>query len=141
MSTSTGLESHPLYEIATHAARALWICQWSNERGRRDGTLPDLDTAPETPEAYLAEAFCFLGSLPDPPGFTLAEFARCNDGKRPSEEDFGHYAAMQSMGHGVSLADDWNIPTGWRGETYWHPGHYLEDSALNAADYMEDEQS
>ncbi len=137
-----GVDEHPLYEIAVAAARALWVDHWKTEQDERGVDVGEagqdlMDLAPATPGAYLAEAFCFLGSLPESPWVTLAAFEHRNEGRKPSPEDFGHYAAMQSMGHGVSLADNWEVPTLTGSHLHtWHPGHYLENSTLDASEYF-----
>lgn len=97
-----------------------------------------MDVAPETPAEFLHEAYRLIGrieqinrmslacllaqaaksdgviyceDLPDGSRRGLVEDANIADTARPQYtyvEQFGHYLAMQSLGHGVSWFDDHN---------------------------------
>lgn len=62
------------------------------------------------PNAYaLAGELWAMLEASNPGGcgvYTLAERAKAVDGEAPDPEQFGHYLAMQAMGHGVSWFDD-----------------------------------
>jgi hypothetical protein len=69
------------------------------------------DSAPEAPPnayALAGELWAKLAAAnPDGAGvYTLADLAAEADGKAIDAESFGHYLAMQAMGHGVSWFDD-----------------------------------
>jgi hypothetical protein len=70
-----------------------------------------MDYLPEIPpNAYaLAGELWAMLEAANPGGcgvYTLAERAEAVDGEKPDPEQFGHYLAMQAMGHGVSWFDD-----------------------------------
>lgn len=77
-----------------------------------------MDYIPEVPPAAYAlagELWALIGSKSDVFGskingacgvYSLAERAEAADGEKPDPEQFGHYMAMQAMGHGVSWFDD-----------------------------------
>lgn len=66
--------------------------------------------APELPPnafAIAGELWAGLYQLNKKAGpYSLALHAEAADGKAPDPEQFGHYLAMQAMGHGVSWFDD-----------------------------------
>jgi hypothetical protein len=68
------------------------------------------DYAPETPANAYALAGELWNALRAANGeagvYSLVLRAEAADGKAPDPELFGHYLAMQSMGHGVSWFDD-----------------------------------
>lgn len=108
-------------------ARAMWVSCWADrqeEKGKRlQGELMDL--APKTPMRFLLEAARFIGNLEAVNRLHHAclisrAYAADNllhvgtetwdDSAWVHDEDFhrdfGHYLAMQAMGHGVSWWDD-----------------------------------
>jgi hypothetical protein len=68
------------------------------------------DYAPETPPNAYALAGELWNALHVANGeagvYSLALRAEAADGTAPDPEQFGHYLAMQAMGHGVSWFDD-----------------------------------
>ena len=69
------------------------------------------DTAPETtpPNAYALAGQLWAGlyHLNGKAGpYTLVNNAQAADGVEPDADEFGHYLAMEAMGHGVSWFDD-----------------------------------
>lgn len=70
-----------------------------------------MDVAPDAPpNAYALAGELWSGLATLNPGgcgvYTLAARATEADGVAPDPEKFGHYLAMQAMGHGVSWFDD-----------------------------------
>lgn len=69
-----------------------------------------MDYAPEPPPNAYALAGELWNDLYNANGgagvYSLALRAEAADGKAPDPEQFGHYLAMQAMGHGVSWFDD-----------------------------------
>lgn len=111
-------------EIIESAARAFYVSWWANEqenkkgfRGFGGGDL--IDIAPRTPRNVLTFARAFIADFEKTNGVradqmyerakALAEapggmhYAR----RDPSPDLFGHYTAMQAMGHGVAWSDDY----------------------------------
>jgi hypothetical protein len=124
-------------EIVKAMARSLFVDAWDDaecEAGREHhGELMDLapETIPEAIEAAedLAEKFETLNKKALD---VMFEEAAAVDGHRvfPIPEDFGHYTAMQALGHGVSWRDD-------------HPDHGFRvphfDYVVTPGDYGEEE--
>jgi hypothetical protein len=105
-------------EILHGMAKAIWVTSFANwceevpSRMRKHGPGPGgdwvdvVDDPPASAEqaaADMAEAFREQNgvSMAD-----LCERATGADGKNANSENFGHYMAMQAMGHGVSWFDD-----------------------------------
>lgn len=103
-------------QFEQHAAKAFFASAWADAA----------DEAPDSPIGAGAEIFDVLPDDMDPAamraartlradiervnGRTVAQMMReieeAGDGDRDNTiEFFGHYAAMQAMGHGVGLAD------------------------------------
>ena len=117
----TSLQPDP---IVLGMARALFVTWWADQEEEAGRTYPGQElmaVAPETPQAAFDEAWRLVGRIEErnhthirallyaacqadglvqtdglPPGNQLASYSR----------DFGHYLAMQSLGHGVSWFDD-----------------------------------
>jgi hypothetical protein len=111
-------------------ARALFVCQYADEVESGELQLPGagpgqdwMDVAPATPQPFIFEAYRLAGRIEQLNGTSLiclAAAARKADmavsrhadatwaGQLPDSQlsDFGHYLAMQSLGHGVSGFDD-----------------------------------
>lgn len=124
-------------KIVEAMARGLFVNAWDDaerEAGREHrGELMDL--APETiPEAVdAAEDLARQFEEENQKAFdVMYEEASDMEGHRvePTPEDFGHYTAMQALGHGVSWRDD-------------HPDHGFKvphvDYVVTPAEYGEDE--
>lgn len=111
--------------IADGMARAFHVSAWADreeELGRLRGGQELMDVAPPTTEEAKQEAWKLIGSMETANGMNLpAIFAQAliADGKTTKDlpegwvsvaednaEEFGHYMAMQSLGHGVSWFDD-----------------------------------
>lgn len=104
-------------DIIMAMARAFWVDAWASreeEEGRRPaGPGEDLmDAAPPTPAVAIHFARKYAKDFQtanDADLMALYERAAGMPGKHdeePTEEAFGHYIAMEAMGHGVSWADD-----------------------------------
>ena len=65
------------------------------------------ETTPGNAYALAGELWAGLYALNGKAGpYTLANNAQAADGEEPDPEEFGHYLAMEAMGHGVSWFDD-----------------------------------
>lgn len=124
------------FECAEGLARALWALGWADEIEARGGSLSACeltDVAPPTPAEYLAEAARILGRVEHACGGSLAVLhartAEANGGDAPDADRFGYLLGMQSVGHGVGLGDDYNVPPALA--RLPHTG-----CGLMAADYM-----
>lgn len=126
--TTIGSDSDFRDEWLAGAARAFFVCAYadycedpdfcddeSDDDDDRDelprpGPGEDwLDYAPETPAnayALAGELWARLESENRASVYVLAERAKAADGEDPDPDQFGHYLAMQAMGHGVSWFDD-----------------------------------
>lgn len=105
--------------FAEHAGRAMFVSQWADyqERVLGNGIQGEImDLAPPTPDYFVAEGWKLLGALCDrnrPISLVhIILMAERADGKAEwsywNEKDvgeFGHYIAMQHIGHGVSWFD------------------------------------
>lgn len=104
-------------------ARALFVDTWANEmeeQGRSFRPQADLmDLAPATPAVAIKEAYRLTGQLEASNAqgiLTLLSKAARKDGTSLDEmtessqaeyaQSFGHYMAMEALGHGVSWFDD-----------------------------------
>lgn len=106
--------------ILDSMARTLWVCAWADEhdeRGDTPGQCELFDVADEpSPEALEAAgklAARIEANIVEADGMPLAdvwaEHARAaglDASDTEHAERFGHYAAMQAQGHGVSWYDD-----------------------------------
>jgi hypothetical protein len=104
------------------AARAFFMCALADfvEDPEREDDGHDyphpgcggdwMDVCPELPPnayALAGELWAGLYALNGKAGpYTLANNAEAADGAPVDAEDFGHYLAMEAMGHGVSWFDD-----------------------------------
>jgi hypothetical protein len=110
---------NPRETIANAMARAMYVSAWADHQeamGRRlRGEL--MDQAPATPRRAKDDAFMLIGRFECLNGmdiFALLYAAYKADGFDPYqyppdekyEKEFGHYLAMQALGHGVSWFDD-----------------------------------
>lgn len=110
-------------QFEQHAAKAFFACAWADAA----------DEAPNSPIGAGTKIFDVMPAEIDPAavhaartlradieranGRTIAQMMReieeTGDGDRPSTiEHFGHYAAMQAMGHGVGLHDAFGASVG-----------------------------
>lgn len=111
-------------QIITAMARALHVCAYADasdagqlpEGHERAGQGSDwMDIAPET-SAEAKEFAAYTGgriaAMNGQSLFFLCRAAAMADGENPDDiggkyvDDFGHYLAMQCLGHGVSWFDD-----------------------------------
>lgn len=101
----------------TGAARAFFVSAYvdfvedSNRKGYpRPGPREDwMDFAPPTPlNAYVlaGELWCSIEALNHKSMHVIFQLASKADGVELDANDFGHYMAMEAMGHGVSWFDD-----------------------------------
>lgn len=104
-------------DIIMAMARAFWVDAWASreeEEGRRAaGPGEDLmDAAPPTPAVAIHFARQYAKDFQtanDADLMDLYQRAAAMPGKHreePTEADFGHYIAMEAMGHGVGWSDD-----------------------------------
>ncbi len=105
------------YVVRDAAARAFYVSAWADDAEER-GDLPDggdlMDKAPATPRDATAFATKFIDKVEEANHASVADLlvkAAKADGKKPAAPTeyarlFGHYIAMQAMGHGVSWWDD-----------------------------------
>lgn len=104
-------------------ARALFVCAWVTAKEELGTNFPPrteyMDVAPATPLLAVFSAYRLAGAVEQANGMNLLALlhkAAKADGihgtstlDSPSAdyaESFGHYLAMESMGHGVSWFDD-----------------------------------
>lgn len=102
-------------EFEKHAARAFFASAWADacdEAGPGiDAGVEIMDVMPDTldPAAvHAARTLCMDMERKNgkPMAELLAWIQTVADGDRPATaENFGHYAAMQALGHGVGLYD------------------------------------
>jgi len=112
--------------IVTAMARAMFVTVWADWAELHGDGYPAgcelLDVAPETPAYVLRVAHVWAGivvgmnndTIPRRSLFFLFREALAADEHDPDtcqddpslQNDFGHYLAMEIMGHGVSWADD-----------------------------------
>jgi len=102
-------------DIIDAMARALFVSAWGSreeERGRSHGGEDLMDIAPATSLAAKREARELAEEIEKDNGKRLDELyeiAAAAPGKHykdPNPNDFGHYLAMEAMGHGVSWGDN-----------------------------------
>lgn len=96
-------------------ARGFWVDAWissEEEAGRSHGGEDLLDAAPETPREAYAHAEEYAREVQAANRKDLVELYRdtlARSGRRedePARRDFGVYLAMQALGHGVTLEDE-----------------------------------
>jgi len=101
--------------IRASMARALFVDSWANreqERGRSHGGRDLMFVAPRTSSAAKAAANKLAHQIETLTGRSMeslyhaAESDPGHHSRQPTPHDFGHYIAMQALGHGVSWADD-----------------------------------
>lgn len=106
-------------EFAEGAARAAFVSSWADYQEERGKTYPGknlMDVAPSTPLSAYVWAGQLIGKMEElnsrnihAIGAAVAEADGLGwmafDGA-----DFGHYMAMQALGHGVSWSDDHSQP-------------------------------
>ena len=95
----------------------------ANEDGEDTSDLPQpgpgedwMDSAPETPESAVQAGLDGIAAIEKRYGVPIEELAfiaseeclktRCHASRDHNAEAFGHYLAMQYVGHGVSWSDD-----------------------------------
>jgi len=102
-----------LNEFQLHAARAFFASAWADMVEENGEALHGeiMDQMPtEIDSAAIHAARTLYMDMERVNGRTigdmLGQIERDGDGDRPNTvEHFGHYAAMQAMGHGVGLGD------------------------------------
>ena len=122
-------------EVIRAAARAVYVSAWADymeEKGKAHGWGGQdlMDLAPRTPSSATAWAKKLIAAMERMNGKTIEAMAAsavsgARSGghsweKEGTYEDFGHYTAMQALGHGVSW-DDSHAPHGFKiphGEFY-----------------------
>lgn len=103
-----------IHEIAEPMARTLWLCAYADgiENEEIEGPAPGAqedwdDYAPPTPPEALTKALEVLQGIKDP--VAIAERWMQDTGQ--DVERFGHCLALQVLGHGVGLGDDYPTAT------------------------------
>jgi hypothetical protein len=99
--------------IVEAMARAMFVSSWADyeeEHGRYYPGQELMDIAPDTPQDAIDEAVKLYDEIEEindidfndfiPPGFS-------DDWDRELADEFGHYLAMEALGHGVSWMDDY----------------------------------
>ena len=105
-------------EIVTGMARALFVSAWADRQEDRGKTYPGqelMDVAPRTPRYVYEQALRLMGRIEQANGMgvlILAIMAAKADGYASLDDvpdnyvsNFGHYLAMQALGHGVGWFD------------------------------------
>lgn len=116
-------------QIKTAMARAFFACAWADMQEEKDADDPSavnlsgreiMDVMPdEIDSAAIHAANTLAMDMERANGmqsieelFALAVSLRGpNADRAPTPENFGHYCAMQAMGHGVGLWDSFDIET------------------------------
>jgi len=104
-------------EFVESAARAFFVSAWADaaeEQGESFSGMQLMDVAPPTPDEVIEHAARFIKSVEKLNGRSIdelyAEAANAPDeadhSREPTPSEFGHYLAMEAMGHGVSWYDD-----------------------------------
>lgn len=112
-------ESHDLNYVFKGAAAAFFVSAWGDKEEEAGRSYPGkdlMDVAPDTPDYVMKEAYRFIGALENANKRHIASIfhkaieADVAEGKDVKNKDypdlFGHYLAMEAMGHGVSWWDD-----------------------------------
>lgn len=100
-------------EFELHAARAFFASAWADQMEENGHSLRGeiMDQMPsEIDPGAIEYARLLRKRIERDNGKTIAQLMeyieKHGDGDRPNDlEMFGHYAAMQAMGHGVGLGD------------------------------------
>lgn len=94
--------------IVEAAARAAYVQAWADHvesKGRHlRGEL--MDQAPRTPSKARTWAKKLLATMERLNGLPVEEMYERAAAEGGSASDFGHYTAMQALGHGVAWSDD-----------------------------------
>ena len=119
-------------DIFEAVAKALWADAWSSwadENPDDAGSLSGVeifDVLPPTPEPYTREAYRLVGAVEYRNSLDIHAL-HAGTPEYPDPENFGHYLAMQAMGHGVGLWEEseswgyrrkWDTPS-WETEPYY----------------------
>jgi len=96
-------------------ARAMFVSAWVNHEEEHGLTLEAgvdiMDLVPCTPESAVCAAYRLVGKIEQKNGacFMCLFEKTCGDLEHTDKlyRDFGHYVAMEALGHGVSFADDY----------------------------------
>lgn len=112
-------------DIADSIARTLFVTAWADRQEERGKRFPPgtelMDVAPKTPQYAKYEAWRLIGKIELLNEMNIhslfAQAVRAEGfedyygGDLPegaiTEDTFGHLVAMESLGHGVGLADDY----------------------------------
>lgn len=112
--------------IVAAAARAGFVQAWADYMEERGAQLRGelMDQAPRTPPQARTWAKKLIGTMERFSRLPIEEMYERAAADGGSATDFGHYAAMQALGHGVAWADDhpshgFTIP---RAEFHMHGG-------------------
>lgn len=106
-------------EILDGFSRATFVCEWADayeSTGKSLAGTDLFDVAPDTPNEYIVWAETTIKTIENQLGFSLSvAFARAclvpavHTWERQFDSDdaesFGHYLAMQYLGHGVAWSD------------------------------------
>ena len=101
-------------EIYEAMARAMFVSDWADRQEEKGKTYPGMDlmdvAPPTSRDALLAARALAAAVIKDNNVKSLTDlYARAlNAGGEGDARKFGHYLAMQAMGHGVSWYDDGN---------------------------------
>ncbi len=101
-------------EIYEAMARAMFVSDWADRQEEKGKTYPGMDlmdvAPPTSRDALLAARALAAAVIRDNNVKSLTDlYARAlNAGGKGDARKFGHYLAMQAMGHGVSWYDDGN---------------------------------
>lgn len=103
-------------QIIDAAARAAYVSAWADYQEEQGESLRGelMDQAPSTPAAARKWAVKLISEMEKLNGQKIDKmYARAaamphtsSWHKRAEPDDFGHYTAMQALGHGVSWGDD-----------------------------------
>jgi hypothetical protein len=102
-------------DIVDAMARTLFVLDWAERQEERGRTYPGenlMEIAPPTPRVAYRAAEKLAGRIEEKNKLSLdaiyvaAANAPGRHLREPTPEDFGYAITMQSLGHGVSWADD-----------------------------------
>jgi hypothetical protein len=101
-------------EFVDAAARALWVASWADAAEDAGESLSGelMDQAPDTPDEAVQAAHDLAREIESANKMPLAQLwyaSAMMPGKHydePTVRLFGHYLAMESLGHGVAWTDD-----------------------------------
>ena len=116
MSRAEAREEYDREELIEGMASALWVAAWASALEEAGESFPSgadlMDLAPPPPpEAYtaarkLAREIARKSKRSMPLLWQDAASAAGSHFRRPTLDLFGHYLAMEALGHGVSWFDD-----------------------------------